>query len=220
MRLVRLCFSKTKAAKFISHLDLNRCMIRAVRRAKIPLWYTEGFNPHPYINFLLPLPLGIESQNDVFDIRIEGEMETNEIIRRLNAVLPEDICITGSLKGIEKPKEISFAKYLMSFDNSDITVEDLKKALASKELLCAKTVKSGRKKIEKQIDIAPYVNDFLIQENDGMICLEICLPAGSSFNVNPLLLIDALSGVMPLDIMVKNIRRIRLLNTFKESFDE
>ena len=49
MREVRLRFSKTGRLKYISHLDINRAMSRALKRAGIPLWYTEGFNPHPYM---------------------------------------------------------------------------------------------------------------------------------------------------------------------------
>lgn len=51
MREVRLRFSKTGRLKYISHLDINRVMSRALKRAGIPLWYTEGFNPHPYMSF-------------------------------------------------------------------------------------------------------------------------------------------------------------------------
>ena len=57
MREVRLRFSKTGRLKYISHLDINRAMSRALKRAQIPLWYTEGFNPHPYMSFSLPLSL-------------------------------------------------------------------------------------------------------------------------------------------------------------------
>ena len=51
MQCVRIWFRKTGRVKYVSHLDIMRCMTRAVRRAQIPLWYTEGFNPHPYLNF-------------------------------------------------------------------------------------------------------------------------------------------------------------------------
>ena len=57
---VRLTLSKQGRIKYVSHLDMFRLMQRAVRRADIPLWYTEGFNPHPYISFLLALSLGVE----------------------------------------------------------------------------------------------------------------------------------------------------------------
>lgn len=61
MTTVRIFYKKLDVAKYISHLDMQRCMQRAVKRAKLPVWYTEGFNPHPYITFALPISLGIES---------------------------------------------------------------------------------------------------------------------------------------------------------------
>ena len=61
MQEIRLRFSKTDQAKYISHLDTNRVFSRAFARAKIDLWFTEGFNPHPYMSFSLPLSLGVES---------------------------------------------------------------------------------------------------------------------------------------------------------------
>ena len=84
MRLVRIWFSKQGRIKYVSHLDIMRCMTRAVRRADIPLWYTEGFNPHPYLNFLQPMPLGVEGLNEPLDIRIEGEISDKEIMDKYN----------------------------------------------------------------------------------------------------------------------------------------
>ena len=53
----RIRFTKTGEAKYISHLDLYRFMLRALKRAKLPVWHTEGFNPHVYVTFALPLSL-------------------------------------------------------------------------------------------------------------------------------------------------------------------
>ena len=89
MRDVRLVFSKLGLLRFVSHLDLNRAVLRCIRRTDIPIWYTEGFNPHPYVTFALPLPLGAESVNDVMDIRVVGDFKNREIMEKLNAVLPE-----------------------------------------------------------------------------------------------------------------------------------
>ena len=58
---VRMFFSKTGRAKYISHLDTMRTFTRAFRRTSLPLWYTQGFNPHLYMTFPLPLALGVES---------------------------------------------------------------------------------------------------------------------------------------------------------------
>ena len=60
-REVRIRFSKTGQAKYISHLDINRVFARTFARAGVKIWFTEGFNPHPYMSFSLPLSLGVES---------------------------------------------------------------------------------------------------------------------------------------------------------------
>ena len=85
MRSIRIWFTKKDASKYISHLDLTRCLIRAFRRTDIPLWYTEGFNPHPYLVFGLPLPLGVEGLREVLDIRLTDDNYSNDG-KRLNKI--------------------------------------------------------------------------------------------------------------------------------------
>lgn len=94
MREIRLRFSKTGRAKYISHLDINRAFSRAFARANINLWFTEGFNPHPYMSFSLPLSLGVESMCENVDIRLLDDDISNEEIKiKMNSVLPEGINI-------------------------------------------------------------------------------------------------------------------------------
>ena len=66
----RLTFAKKGRARYISHLDLMRAMQRAIKRAGVPIWYTQGFNPHSYLMFPLALPLGTESEVEVLDIAL------------------------------------------------------------------------------------------------------------------------------------------------------
>ena len=80
MKPMRLFYEKTDTAKYISHLDINRCMQRAMKRAGIPLWFTEGFNPHAYLTFPLPLALGYESVYECVDFRLVEEMSEEEIV--------------------------------------------------------------------------------------------------------------------------------------------
>ena len=88
MEPIRVFYRKTDTAKYISHLDINRCFQRAMKRAGIPLWFTEGFNPHAYLTFPLPLALGYESLCECVDFRLTQPMEPGEIVDRLNRVLP------------------------------------------------------------------------------------------------------------------------------------
>ena len=66
--------------KYVSHLDMNRYMVRLFKVAKIPAWYTEGFNQHLYLTFALPLSLGITADYDVIDLKIVDDNFSNEQI--------------------------------------------------------------------------------------------------------------------------------------------
>ena len=67
---IRIKFTKVGSLQFISHLDLNRTMTTVMIRAKIPIYYSEGFNPHPKMVFALPLSIGAESVCELLDIKI------------------------------------------------------------------------------------------------------------------------------------------------------
>ena len=133
MREVRLRFSKTGRLKYISHLDINRAMSRALKRAQIPLWYTEGFNPHPYMSFSLPLSLGVESLCESVDLRIIGDITNDEIKNRLNNVLPQDIKIVDVYDDFRDNSEIVYSYYVYKFEfkDNEAAFEKIKNVLSS-----------------------------------------------------------------------------------------
>ena len=90
-------------------------MSRALKRAQIPLWYTEGFNPHPYMSFSLPLSLGVESLCESVDLRIIGDITNDEIKNRLNNVLPQDIKIVDVYDDFRDNSEIVYSDYVYKF---------------------------------------------------------------------------------------------------------
>ena len=204
---VRLRLSKTGKLKYVSHLDMFRIMQRAVRRADIPLWYTEGFNPHPYISFLLALSLGVEGINEPVDIRIIGEMTTSEIKDRLNKVLPEGLEITDCSLPFNKSAEITYGAYDVWYSKEDISADDLFKALSSGELSCQKSGKSGRKKIIKTVNVSEHIKKFSLEEQDDRILLKVILPAGSTFNLNPLQLTQGICDY--LGVSLTPVRAVR-----------
>ena len=191
---VRIRLSKRGRIKFVSHLDMFRMMQRAVRRADIPLWYTEGFNPHPYISYLLALPLGVEGLSEPIDIRLVEEMPLAEVQARLNAVLPEGLRVENVALPFHKPAEISFGRYEVFLDKADITLEELKEALECGELTCEKSGKSGHKKIMKTVNVSEYIKRYAVADAGEQIRMEVVLPAGSTFNLNPLQLMEAVSA--------------------------
>ena len=212
MRLVRIWFSKQGRIKYVSHLDIMRCMTRAVRRADIPLWYTEGFNPHPYLNFLQPMPLGVEGLNEPLDIRIEGEISDKEIMDKLNAVLPVGITITKVTEPFMKSNDLAFAEYEIYFEKEDNLTEKLTNAMDSGSLSCEKMGKvNGRKRV-KEVNVSENIRRYSIKENDDAVVMNVVLPGGNTKNVNPMNLLDALNRYLGTDIVPLNIVRLGLLD--------
>jgi len=84
---IRIRWQKHAAVRFTSHLDCMRALERALRRADLPAGYTEGFTPHMKLSFGPPLPLGLASDDEYFDLQLEGVF-TDRMFRRLQAVLP------------------------------------------------------------------------------------------------------------------------------------
>ena len=220
MREVRLRFSKTGRLKYISHLDINRAMARALKRAEIPLWYTEGFNPHPYMSFSLPLSLGVESLCESVDLRIVGEITNKEIKDRLNKVLPEDLKIIAVYDDFRDNSEIAYSDYVYKFEfkDNDLALEKIKKVLSSDEILALKKGKKGRKRIMKETNIKSFIDKYSISVRGDVIVLNIRLLAGVEKNLNPSLLFDTIIRLIDMDFEWKSISRISLLDKDYKEF--
>jgi radical SAM-linked protein len=85
---VRLRFAKLGDLRLVSHHDLMRCLERAVRRARLPVAHSQGFNPRPRIVFALALALGIEGKREILELELTEAIEPAEVLRRLTAEAP------------------------------------------------------------------------------------------------------------------------------------
>lgn len=86
-------FSKKGIIRFISHLDLMRLLMRAMRRANFPLRLTQGFNPHPKLSLKRALKLGVESDSEEAGILLNEEITAPDFKERLQKQLPDGIVI-------------------------------------------------------------------------------------------------------------------------------
>ncbi len=190
-KTVRIRFSKTGSLQYISHLDLQRLWSRALVRAGIPLWYTQGFNPHAKMVFALPLPVGVESRCELLDVRIDREIPCEDIKELLNSELTDELCVLDVYYPQSKFADISSAEYnieLSSINASESLVEKINDFFASDEILMVKHTKSG----EKEINIARLIHSFRAEyRQDGVIAMNTKLSAGTE-SLNPEFLINAL----------------------------
>jgi radical SAM-linked protein len=92
---VRVWFRKGERVRFISHLDVLRFWERAIRRAGLPLSYSQGFTPHPRLAFASPLPVGFTAEREVMDVTLDERVELDEFTRRIGAETTPDLAIVA-----------------------------------------------------------------------------------------------------------------------------
>lgn len=187
---VRVFYEKIGMAKFISHLDTVHLFTRAIKRAKIPIWFTEGFNPHAFLTFAMPLSLGTESYCETVDIRLMQEEDLDELASRLDVALPPDVHVTKIALPKLSPQEIAWADYKIIFNGADENLASrAKEILASDKITVMKKVKQGKAKVEKEVNIKDKILKFSIDTENENPILYITLASGMQNNINPSLLI-------------------------------
>lgn len=183
---IRMFFEKCSRAKYISHLDINRCWTRALKRSRLPVWYTEGFNPHIYLTFPLPISLGYESQYESVDLKLEEAVPYQEIKRRINECLPPDIQVFRVGEPEMDQKEIAWADYDIEVfcPEPDIYITELTEFLSQDEIKVMKKSKKG----DKEVDIKPLVELLGVSPSDDGVNLTMRFATGIEANINPSLL--------------------------------
>ncbi|MCX5701952.1 MAG: TIGR03936 family radical SAM-associated protein [Candidatus Omnitrophica bacterium] len=96
MYKMNFTFAKKGVMRFISHLDLMRLFMRALRRADLPIKMTEGFSPHPKLSIKRALKLGVESDNEEAVIVLKELISPGEFKERLQKQLPQGIQIKSA----------------------------------------------------------------------------------------------------------------------------
>ncbi len=193
----RVFFSKMDRAKYISHLDLNHCVQRAMKRSRLPIWQTEGFNPHTYVAFMLPLSLGQEGVREAMDFRLTEDVAPEVVMQKLNDSLPPDIRVIEVAAPKYKNTDITTAEYTVE---ADISAVKFAQFMQSEEILVEKKTKRG----VSTVDLKPLVTELSVEE--GVIKLR--LPAGNDFSINPQLLFDAYMAATG-----EEIPRLRIVRT-------
>ena len=207
MKNVRVFYRKKGRLKYISHLDMNRVFSRIARRSEMPLWYTEGFNPHPKLNFALPLSLGFESDYEAVDIRVENDSFTPEqAFEMLAPVMPEGLELVSVKEPVMKVGDIAYAQF-----NVCMNVPDGIDTFFNCETI--EIEKLTKKKQIKKVDIKPMIREWSVTDEG----LSLLLSAGVD-NLNPTAVIKAMEDFFSCDIIVTNVVRGMLYNKDMEKF--
>ena len=218
MQTVRLTFSKTGEAKFLSHLDMMRCFTRAARQCGYPVWYTEGFNPHIYLMFSCPLSLGFESCVETVDLRLlqDGDIPA-DLAERLNCGLPNGIRVLGCSVPRQKHTEIAWSQWnaALPCEAPAAVTQAFAAFLDSEQILITKKTKKGALRTD---DVKPLIKKAQWTQGDGSVTFELVLSQNAESALNPMALFEAFSAASGVDTEAVAITRLELYNERMEKF--
>lgn len=189
VKTVRLRFQKTGNLQFISHLDLQRVMGRVLARSGVPIWFTQGFNPHPKLVFAMPLPIGVQSYCEYLDIRIDRRITLKEIEERINAQVTDELRVSRAYIPSSKFSDIAYVGYDITVSDggiSRVTADKVTELFNSAPIMMKKHTKSG----EREIDITQGIKQ-ISAEYDGALHVFAVLKGGEG-SMNPELLVTAM----------------------------
>ena len=207
---VRVVFQKTGNLQYFSHLDLQRTWQRVLVRASIPMWYTQGFNPHSKITFGVPLPVGSEGMGEMVDLRIDRKITCEEIKNQLNAELTDEMQVSEVYMPKTSFSDIAWGVYEMTIKTPGDPI-DTAQSISSiftadaEPIIMTKRSKSG----DKEVNILPMIHSAkAVADQNGLIHLRATLRAGNTENLNPEYLIKAMRdrlGILPEDGAVEDV---------------
>lgn len=201
MPMVRMFFSKTGRAKYTSHLDTMRTLTRAFRRGGLPIWHTQGYNPHMYMTFALPIALGYESLCESMDIRLTENVPLDGIADKINPALPPGFSVLRAATPVMKPSAIAFADYSVSLGYSRPIGEMLMYKIGEfRTMPVIRVEKKTKNDNVKPVDIKPISNIVSAEAHGVELKLKLRMAAGTELNVSPSLLLETFyswTGAMP-----------------------
>lgn len=196
---LRITFTRGEEMKYITHLDLMRFWERALRRAEIPVAYSEGFSPHPQIALAAPLAVGVTSDAELMDVFLDSVMTPAEFRERVTAELPGAVRIKSVQEaGLALPSlqaDVRAAEYIVDVD----APADANAQRAIAELLALETLTWEHKRDDetKTYDLRALIHDIRLEPNEGALRLRMLLRADNSGAGRPEQVVAALGLPQP-----------------------
>lgn len=151
-------FEKMGRMSWFSHLDLQNTMQRALRRAQLPVAYSQGFNPHVLTSFATALSVGCQSRGEVMEVEMAGEISPEEFAEKLNACLPDGLkvrrCAPVPDSAPALMAKVAEAGYDITAPNADLT-QAVEAFLKAEEVMVEKRSKTKT----RLVNIRPMVHE-------------------------------------------------------------
>lgn len=225
----RVKFSKTGVMRYVGHLDLMRFFQKAVKRAELPIRYSEGFNPHQIMSFASPLGVGLTSEGEYMDIDLKEKVDSVSAVKALNDNMVEGLEITGFRYLPDDAEKCMSAVTAASYV---VTYKDSKDDACYIDNICDLKVKffdeaasinivKKTKKGERELDLKPLIYRFNISVQDNVPVYDLLLSSGSTDNIKPELVVKAFHeylGLPEFEDLSLDIRRIDMFTGEPDNF--
>jgi radical SAM-linked protein len=207
-----LTFEKRGAVSFLGHLDLQSVFQKAVRRAGLPVAYSQGFNPHQLISFAMPLPIGMDGLREYVDIDFTEELDGRYLAGALNGTLPKGLRVTGAAVrgGKASAARVVGAEYDVWLEGwpAGPLGEAVAGALAADSLVVLKKTKSG----ESEADIRRDILALGVAETESGAEVAMTVSAGGGGNLKPSVVVGYLAKSIGADpLRARYTRRALIL---------
>jgi radical SAM family uncharacterized protein/radical SAM-linked protein len=203
---LRYRFAIQGPLRFLSHLETVRVFTRALRRAQIPVQYSQGFHPHPQLAFATALPVGIESTGEYADVVLYEQLAPGQFLERLNAVLPTHMRLlevrTVPLNAPALMAEPLVARYTVEVPHCWVPDDDPCLAARVPALLACRDlpVQRWHKKGPRQVNLRPGIESIAVLTSSDRLALSMLLREEETVKAKPHEVIQVLLGVAEEDL--------------------
>lgn len=160
---VRIIFSKQGALRYTGHLDLHKIWERSIRRAKLPLAYSQGYHPQPKINLAAALPLGFSSKAEVMDMWLNEDVE--DVLPTLQAHVPPGLTIMQA-ETVDDRKPSLQSQVIAAEYQVEITEAGHASGLTEKIASVLESESIPRVRRKKSYDLRPLIEELTAPDDE------------------------------------------------------
>lgn len=192
-------FEKSERLRHIGHLDIQRAVMRALRRSGLPVSYSKGFNPHILLTFASALSTGAAGRREIMDVQLDRDVTPEEFVSAMNGAMPPDMQLSFARvlddHHVALMAQVQAADYTITILENDVAAKmmaALPAFMAQESIITMRRTKSGM----KETDIRPLLLEL---SGEGNV-LHAVMTLTERLACKPNMLIEALSSFAGVDV--------------------
>jgi radical SAM-linked protein len=204
---LRITFARGENARYVGHLDMVRTWERIIRRADLPIAYSEGFNPRPRLTFAAALPVGCTSDGEVLDVILSERRELAEVRERLDRAVPAGIQVVDVAEAPYSAPALQTQTRAAEFVVTPVADEPIELVQARvRSLLDAPSLERTRR--DKTYDLRPLILDLWVETGEeGRVAVGMRLKAEESGTGRP----DEAAAALGWEVAAVTLHRRRII---------